>query len=87
VPTKPAVVDNCASVAAGCGNWLIGTAVDDTATVGPLGGGIEWAFAPNSSIIAEYMFIGLGGNDLTSCGTATFASGAAVAADPFLLQP
>jgi outer membrane immunogenic protein len=83
VPVKAAVVDNCASVAAGCGNWLIATGADDTATVGTIGAGIEWAFAPNWSVKAEYMFIGLGGHGLTSCGTATLASGAIVPGGAF----
>jgi len=81
VQTKASVVDNC--TAGGCGNWLIATAVDDTATVGTIGGGIEWAFAPNWSMKAEYMFIGLGGQGLTSCGTATLASGAVVPGGAF----
>jgi outer membrane immunogenic protein len=83
VPIKASVVDTCASVPAGCGNWLIATGADDTATVGTIGGGIEWAFAPNWSIKAEYMFIGLSGHNLTSCGTATFASGAVVQGGAF----
>ena len=81
VQTKASVVDNCTT--GGCGNWLIATAVDDTATVGTIGGGIEWAFAPNWSMKAEYMFIGLGGQGLTSCGTATLASGAVVPGGAF----
>jgi outer membrane immunogenic protein len=81
VPVKASVVDNCTT--GGCGNWLIATAVDDTATVGTIGGGIEWAFAPNWSMKAEYMFIGLGGHGLTSCGTATLASGAVVPGGDF----
>jgi len=80
VPVKASVVDNCTT---GCSNWLIATAVDDTATVGTIGGGIEWAFAPNWSMKAEYMFIGLGGHGLTSCGTATLASGAVVPGGDF----
>jgi hypothetical protein len=43
----------------------------------------EWAFAPNWSIKAEYMFIGLSGHDLTSCGTAMLASGGRRGGGPF----
>jgi outer membrane immunogenic protein len=82
VPTKANVIDNCTT--GGCGNWLIATfSGDDTATVGTFGGGVEWAFAPNWSVKAEYMFIALGDQSRTSCGTATLASGAVVAGGPF----
>jgi outer membrane immunogenic protein len=82
--TKANVIDNCTSVAAGCGNWLIATfGNDDTTTVGTFGGGVEWAFAPNWSLKAEYMFIALGDESRVSCGTATLASGAPVAGGPF----
>src|SRR5437588_739546 len=78
-PIQVSDVDQCASVAAGCGNWLISTAVSDTVTAGTVGGGVEWAFANNWSVKAEYMFIGLGDHDtLTSCASAFLASGATV---------
>jgi outer membrane immunogenic protein len=69
VPTRASILDNCNNVAAGCGNWIISTAASDTVTTGTIGGGVEWAFSPNWSVKAEYMFIGLGGHNLTSCGT------------------
>jgi outer membrane immunogenic protein len=82
VPVKASVIDNC--FAGGCGNWQIATFIDDTATVGTFGGGVEWAFAPNWSIKAEYMFIGLGNNGQTSCGTATIlGTGVAVPGGAF----
>jgi outer membrane immunogenic protein len=84
VPTKASVVDTCAAPGTGCGNWLIATAADKTVTTGTIGGGVEWAFAPNWSIKGEYMFIGLGGQDLTSCATATAANGVtAIGGGPF----
>jgi len=77
VRVRASVIDNC--TVGGCGNFQIATfSNDDTATVGTVGGGVEWAFAPNWSIKAEYMFIALGDHDVTSCGTATLASGAVV---------
>jgi outer membrane immunogenic protein len=82
VPTKASINDIC--VTPGCGNWLIATAVDKTVTTGTIGGGVEWAFAPNWSVKGEYMFIGLGGQDLTSCATATAANGVtAISGGPF----
>jgi outer membrane immunogenic protein len=83
VRVQAAVFDNCASAALGCGNWLIATGDSDTATVATFGGGVEWAFAPNWSIKAEYMFIALGDADMTTCGTATLASGAVVPGGAF----
>jgi outer membrane immunogenic protein len=81
VPIKASVIDNCTT--GGCGNWLIATFVDDTRTVGTIGGGVEWAFAPNWSLKAEYMFIALNNNGITSCGTATLVSGAVVPGGAF----
>jgi outer membrane immunogenic protein len=69
VPTGNSVVDNCRNEAAGCGNWIISTAISGTITTGTIGGGVEWAFTPNWSIKSEYMFIGLGGHNFVSCGT------------------
>src|SRR5437763_16872480 len=86
MPVNASVADTCAAAALGCSNWLTATAVDDTATVGTLGGGVECAFARNWSIRGEYMFIGLGGHDLTSCVTATLASGAVAARRVLLLN-
>jgi outer membrane immunogenic protein len=82
VPVRASVVDACNTVAAGCGNWLISTAVKDTVTTWTLGGGVEWAFADNWSLKGEYMFIGLD-DTLTSCGFATAPSGATVAGGLF----
>jgi outer membrane immunogenic protein len=81
VPVKHTVVDNCNTGL--CGNWLIATTNDDTVTVGTVGGGVEWAFAPNWSLKAEYMWIALGNEDITSCATATTPAGAAVAGGAF----
>jgi outer membrane immunogenic protein len=76
VPVKASVVDNCLTVATGCGNWIITTSGSDTVTTGTIGGGIEWAFAPNWSIKGEYMFIGLGGlGDITTCGVSINPAG------------
>ena len=80
VPVKASVVDTC--VAAGCGNWLIATSADDTVATWTVGGGIEWAFADNWSVKAEYMFIALDENR-TNSGLATRASGAIVGGGPF----
>ncbi len=84
VRTSTVVTDTCFSAAAGCGNWLIGTGNSDTKTVGTIGGGVEWAFAPNWSLKAEYMFIALGNEDLGACGSATIgATGATVPGGAF----
>lgn len=80
VPVKASVVDTC--TAAGCGNWLIATSADDKVTTWTVGGGIEWAFAGNWSVKAEYMFIALD-EKLTSSAIATLASGATVGGGPF----
>jgi hypothetical protein len=45
VPVQASVLDQCALIAAGCGNWLISTSDSHTITTGTLGGGVEWAFA------------------------------------------
>ncbi len=81
VPTRASVVDTCATP--GCGNWFIATTADKTVTTGTIGGGVEWAFAQNWSIKGEYMFIGLGGDDRTSCATATNINGGAIGGGPF----
>jgi outer membrane immunogenic protein len=80
VPISASVHDNCLNTAAGCGNWIISTSASDTITTGTIGGGLEWAFRPNWSIKAEYMFIGLGGHNLGSCGTSH--SGAQLSVTP-----
>jgi outer membrane immunogenic protein len=83
VPTQASVIDSCLSAAAGCGNWVIATTTGRTVvTTGTVGGGLEWAFARNWSVKAEYMFIGLH-DTTTSCGVATVASGAVVPGGPF----
>jgi len=83
VPVRASVLDQCANVAIGCGNWLISTAVSETATRGTIGGGAEWAFANNWSIKAEYMFVGLGDDTIQSCGSATLANGTVIRGGPF----
>jgi outer membrane immunogenic protein len=80
LPIRGSILDNCLNVAAGCGNWVISTATSETLATGTIGGGLEWAFAPNWSIKAEYMFIGLGDHSITSCGTSH--SGATLAVTP-----
>ena len=82
VPIRAAVSDNCLAVAAGCGNWIVATSGKDTVTTWTIGGGIEWAFSDNWSLKGEYMFIGLD-DSLTTCGSATVASGATVGGGPF----
>ena len=81
VPIRASVVDNC--LTGGCGNWAISTAVSSTVVSGTAGGGLEWGFAPSWSIKGEYMFVGIGDHSLTSCGSATLASGATVGGGPF----
>jgi outer membrane immunogenic protein len=84
VPVQAGVLDQCAVVPAGCGNWLIATSDSKTITTGTLGGGIEWALGGNWSLKGEYMFIGLGDRHVsTTCGFASLASGATVGGGPF----
>jgi len=84
VPVQASVRDQCAVVANGCGNWLISTSDSKTITTATLGGGLEWAFARNWSVKAEYMFIGLGDRHVsTTCGFASLASGATVGGGQF----
>jgi outer membrane immunogenic protein len=84
VPTRSAVVDACQNTAIGCGNWLISTGASHTVTTWTLGGGIEWAFAPNWSVKGEYMFIALGDDGgFQTCGDVTNPQGAIVAGGPF----
>jgi outer membrane immunogenic protein len=84
VPVQASVLDQCAVVANGCGNWLISTSDSKTITTATLGGGLEWAFASNWSVKAEYMFIGLGDRHVsTTCGFASLASGATVGGGQF----
>lgn len=82
VPVRASVNDACLTIAQGCGNWIISTSVQETKATWTLGGGTEWALNGNWSVKAEYMFIGLD-RTLTSCGTATTATGAAVAGGQF----
>jgi len=82
VHNRATVTDVCATIAAGCGNWLIATGFSDTTTTWTAGGGVEWAFAPSWSVKVEYMFIG-DPDSKVSCATATFATGAAVPGGPF----
>jgi outer membrane immunogenic protein len=41
---------------------------DEVKTGYTLGGGIEWAFAPNWSLKSEYLYVNLGDNDFTAPG-------------------
>ena len=82
IPNSFAIVDTCATTATGCGNWLIATGASNTATTWTIGGGLEWAFAPNWSIKGEYMFIGESDTTL-SCASSTLASGATVPGGAF----
>jgi outer membrane immunogenic protein len=83
VPVQGSVVDTCLTTAGGCGNWVVSTTSDrSVVTTWTIGGGVEWAFATNWSVKAEYMFIGLD-DTRTSCGVATVASGAAVPGGAF----
>ena len=68
VDVEHTVVDTCAL--APCGPGLVTTGFSDTKTTWTAGGGIEWAFAPNWSVKAEYMFISLDEID-RSCGVIT----------------
>ena len=57
-----------------------------TRTTGTVGGGLEWALPyqwRNWSIKAEYMFIGLGHDTLTACGTAITPAGTPVGGGQF----
>ena len=84
VPTRSAVVDTCQNTTIGCGNWLISTGASHTVTTWTLGGGIEWAFAPNWSVKGEYMFIALGDDGgFQTCGDVTSPSGTIVGGGPF----
>lgn len=83
VPVQASVLDSCTSAGSGCGNWIVsaisGSSIVTTWTIG---GGLEWAFATNWSVKVEYMYIGLD-DTLTTCGSATVASGAVVPGGPF----
>ena len=81
------VLDQCPATATGCGNWLISTSGSETATTWTVGGGVEWAFAPNWSVKGEYMFIGLKNNhEFQTNGIATTSSGAVVSGGPFVFN-
>jgi outer membrane immunogenic protein len=41
---------------------------DEVKTGYALGGGIEWAFAPNWSLKSEYLYVNLGDNDFSGPG-------------------
>ena len=84
VPVQASVLDQCAVTANGCGNWLISTSDSKTITTATLGGGLEWAFAPNWSVKAEYMFIGLGDRHVsTTCGFASSIAGTTIGGGQF----
>jgi outer membrane immunogenic protein len=85
VQVRGSAVDNCQTVATGCGNWVITTRdTSDTITTWTLGGGIEWAVVNNWSIKAEYMFIGLGdSHSLNTCGFAAAPGGTLVGGGQF----
>jgi len=74
VDVEHTVVDACS--VAPCGAALIATSFSDTKTTWTAGGGIEWAFAPNWTVKAEYMFIALDDVD-RSCGVIRGAVAAA----------
>ena len=84
VRTEASVLDQC--TATGCGNWLISTSHSETVTTWTVGGGVEWAFAPNWSVKGEYMFIGLNNHDFQTSGFATTSSGAVVSGGPFVFN-
>jgi outer membrane immunogenic protein len=65
IDVEHSVVDACNTGA--CGVGLVATSFSDTKTTWTAGGGIEWAFAPNWTVKAEYMFIALDDVD-RSCG-------------------
>jgi outer membrane immunogenic protein len=86
VSVQASILDQCNTVPAGCGNWLIATSGSQTRTTGTVGGGLEWALPyqwRNWSIKAEYMFIGLGHDTLTTCGTAISPAGTPVGGGQF----
>jgi outer membrane immunogenic protein len=83
VPARASVVDACQNTAGPCGNWLISTGGSSTANTWTVGGGIEWAFAPNWSLKGEYMYIAANDNSsFQSCGFASTPPGAAVPVVP-----
>jgi outer membrane immunogenic protein len=84
VRTQASVLDQC--TATGCGNWLISTSGSETVTTWTVGGGVEWAFAPNWSVKGEYMFIGLDNHEFQTTGFATTSSGAVVSGGPFVFN-
>ena len=84
VRTQASVLDQC--TATGCGNWLISTSGSETVTTWTVGGGVEWAFAPNWSVKGEYMFIGLDNHEFQTSGFATTATGAVVSGGPFVFN-
>ena len=84
VRTEASVLDQC--VATGCGNWLISTSGSETVTTWTVGGGVEWAFAPNWSVKGEYMFIGLNNHEFQTSGLATTGAGAVVSGGPFVFN-
>ena len=84
VRTEASVLDQC--VATGCGNWLISTSGSETVTTWTVGGGVEWAFAPNWSVKGEYMFIGLNNHEFQTSGLATTGTGAVVSGGPFVFN-
>jgi opacity protein-like surface antigen len=85
VQVRGSVIDNCQTVATGCGNWVVTTRdTSDTITTWTLGGGVEWAVVNNWSIKAEYMFIGLGdSHPLNTCGFAAAPVGNLVGGGQF----
>lgn len=84
VRTQASVLDQC--TATGCGNWLISTSGSETVTTWTVGGGVEWAFAPNWSVKGEYMFIGLNNHEFQTSGIATTSSGNVVSGGPFVFN-
>ena len=56
------------------GNTISATSTAQVRTTWTIGGGIEYAFAPNWSVKGEYMFIGLSQSE-TVCGVAALNAG------------
>jgi outer membrane immunogenic protein len=82
IPVRASVLDQCLSVALGCGNWIISTSGSELASTWTVGGGVEWALAAGWSVKAEYMFIGMG-DTLTTCGNSMNPAGATTPGGPF----
>ena len=84
VPVQASVLDQCAMVASGCGNWLISTSDSKTITTATLGGGLEWALPATGVSKPSTCSLALGDRHVsTTCGSASLASGATVGGGQF----